>query len=102
MQLRKAKDEETVKEVIANEVRKKMVGQSEKEIRYAILTIFKAAYYGEDAYTAQDIIDYGKDVSGREKLLEDIENELFLPSRVAKIPVKLYTNRQKPIDPMIM
>lgn len=93
LQLKKAKDEDTVKNIIANTVRKNMRGEDEDKILNAIAIIFRACYYGEDTYVAQDIIDYGKYVSGREKLLEEVSNEPFLPSRAAKIPLALYKNR---------
>lgn len=93
LQLRKAVDEGTIKEIIANTVRKKMMDGDEEEIRLTILAIFKSSYYAEDVYMAQDIIDHGKYVSGREQLLDEIPNEPFLPSRAAKVPLRLYPNR---------
>jgi len=90
LQLRKAKSENEIKEIINDTIRSEMAGQSENKIRRTILSIFKAAYYGPDNYIAQDIVDYGKAVDGLRQLLVEIPNQPFLPSRATTIPVKLY------------
>ena len=93
LQLRRTKDEDTVKRIIANNVRKKLRGEDERSIRFTIFAIFRA-YYEEDIYMTQDIMDNEKYTPNREQLLDEIPNEPFLPSRVAKIPLVLYKNRQ--------
>lgn len=93
LQLRKPKDEDELKTIIDRLARKNMVDEDEETIRLFSFAMFKGAYYSEDSYMAQELADYGKLLSDRDQLLEEIPNRPFLPSRAAKIPLRLYPNR---------